>query len=474
MTLDVAVIGGGVSGLAVAYELVSRGHEVVVLERQVRAGGNAVSERIGGFLMEHGPSSVNVASPVTALSGTLGIDGLRCDLGPQVCHRYLTGGGRLHQVSTHPFGFFSSGYLSLRARLRLLTELFVPPGGAQTEEAGTEESVADFWSRRFGAEFTERVIDPLVGGLFAGRAAELSMPAVFPALLEMERRHGSITRAVLRRRLAGAKMPGRRLHSWADGIGTLPAALARALGPALRTGVAVRRIRVHPGGFRIEAGAAGVIEARSVVIATQPHVAATLLDGLDDVAAQAAAAIDAPPLAVVFLGFRRAQVDHPLDGLGYLTPQCEERALTGALFCSSMFPERAPEGHVALAGYVGGARAPEAALAAPEDLIAETRAEFRDLLGARGEPVLARVRQWPRGLPQYRLGHGRVVAALHESHARRPGLFVTGNYLTGPAVGACVAKGLETAAWVHRFLAGGGAMRMPGDGVPAESTRGAA
>ncbi len=482
MTLDVAVIGGGVSGLAVAYELVSRGHRVVVLERQVRAGGNAVSERIGGFLMEHGPSSVNAASPATALSGTLGIDGLRCDLGPHVCYRYLTGGGRLHQVATHPFGFLSSSYLSPRARLRLLTEPLVPPGGAKTEEAETDENVADFWSRRFGAEFTERVIDPLVGGLFAGRAAELSMPAVFPELLEMERRHGSITRAVLRCRLAGAKMPGRRLHSWVDGMGTLPTALAPALGPALRTGVAVRRIRVHPGGFRIEAGAAGVaagvIEARSVVIATQPHVAATLLDGLDDVAADAAATIDAPPLALVFLGFRRAQVDHPFDGLGYLTPQREERALTGALFCSSMFPGRAPEGHVALAGHVGGARAPEAALAAPEDLIAETRAEFQDLLGARGEPVLARVRQWPRGLPQYRLGHGRVVAALHDSHARRParrpGLFVTGNYLTGCAVGACVAKGLETAAWVHRFWAGDGAMRMPGDGVLAESTRGAA
>ena len=472
MTLDVAVIGGGVSGLAVAYELVSRGHEVVVLERQVRAGGNAVSERIGGFLMEHGPSSVNAASPATALSGTLGIDGLRCDLGPQVCYRYLTGGGRLHQISTHPFGFLSSGYLSPRARLRLLAELLVPPGGAQTEEA--EESVADFWSRRFGEGFTERVIDPLVGGLFAGRAAELSMPALFPALLEMERRHGSITGAVLRRRLAGAKMPGRRLHSWTDGMGTLPAALAQALGPALRTGVAVRRIRAHPGGFRIEAGAAGVIEARSVVIATQPHVAATLLEGLDEVAADAAATIDAPPLAVVFLGFRRAQVDHPLDGLGYLTPQREARALTGALFCSSMFPGRAPEGHVALAGYLGGARAPEAALAAPEDLIAETRAEFQDLLGARGEPVLARVRQWPRGLPQYRLGHGRVVAALHDSHARRPGLFVTGNYLTGPAVGACVAQGLETAARVHGFLAGDAALRMPDDGVLAESTRGAA
>jgi oxygen-dependent protoporphyrinogen oxidase len=176
---------------------------------------------------------------------------------------------------------------------------------------------------------------------------------------------------------------------------------------------------------------------------------------------------------VVFLGYRRAQVDHPLDGLGYLTPAGEGRALSGALFCSTMFSGRAPAGHVALAGYIGGARAPGAALASRAELIEAAREEFRDLLGARGDPVAARVRQWPRGLPQYRLGHGSLVAALDGASARRPGLFVTGNYLAGPAVGACVARGLETAARAHTFLTGAGSARPRGGAVPPERDIGA-
>ena len=195
---------------------------------------------------------------------------------------------------------------------------------------GAAETVAAFWHRRFGAEFVERVIDPLVGGLFAGRAEDLSMSAVFPALLEMERRYGSITRGVLGRWLAGGTMPARRLYAWRDGIGALPRALATRLGSAMHTGVPVRRVRPAVGGFRNEAGAA----------------------------------------------------------------------------------------------------------------------------------VVARVRQWPRGLPQYRLGHTVRVAALGALEDRRPGLFVTGNYIGGPSLGNCVAQAVETAARVERFLTGMPATRQ--------------
>jgi oxygen-dependent protoporphyrinogen oxidase len=265
MTVDVTVIGAGISGLATAGALARQGHRVVVIERQVRAGGNAVSERFDGFLMEHGPSSVNGAAAVAAeMSRSLGLDPLRCGLGPGVRYRYLVRDGRARRIATHPFGFLVSDYLSTAARLRLLTEVLVPPRGR-----GGEETVAQFWRRRFGAEFVERVIDPLIGGLFAGCADDLSMAAVFPTLLEMERSHGSITLAMLRRRRAGAKMPGRCLFSWRDGIATLPRSLAERLGPALRAGVAVRRVRDCAGGFRIEAGAAGAFETRAVVLATR-------------------------------------------------------------------------------------------------------------------------------------------------------------------------------------------------------------
>ncbi len=448
MTIDVAVIGGGVSGTATAYALKQSGYRVAVLERQVRTGGSAISERIGGFLMEHGPSTVNAASPEALdLSRTLGIDSQRCELGAGVRYRYLVGDGAPHRIATHPLGFLTSGYLSLSARLRIMAELFVP-----AKDGDDEETVAAFWRRRFGREFADRVIDPLVGGLFATTADAASMAGLFPTLVDMERRYGSITRGVMARALFGGRMPARKLFSWRDGIATLPRALAVRLGPAVTTGVAVRRVMHAADGFRLDAGDAGRLDARAVVIATQPHVAAMLLEALDEAACDATATIEAPPLAVVFLGYRRPQVAHPLDGLGYLTPRTEGKSLLGAQFCSTMFDGRAPEGHVGLSGYIGGARAPDLARAAPGELIAYARAEFRDLLGARGEPVVARVRQWPRGLPQYPPGHGRRLAAIRDVETACPGLFLTGNYIAGPSVPACLAQARETAARAHAFL----------------------
>ena len=447
--LDVAVIGGGVSGLATAHALMRRGHRAAVLERQVRAGGTAISERIDGFLMEHGPSTINAAVPEAArLSSALGLDAVRCELGPGVRHRYLVGDGRLHGIATHPFGFLTSDYLSLRGRLRAAGEWLVP---ARRDEG--DETVEEFWTRRFGREFTDRVVDPLVAGLYSGVAGNLSMSAVFPVLQDMERRHGSISRGMLRHRLADRRMPARRLFSWRDGIGSLPGALAAGLGPALRNGVTVRRIRRTAQGFRIDAGRDGAIEARAVVLATQPHVAAALLEPLDDGASAAAASIDAPPIAVVFLGYRRAQIAHPLDGLGYLVPRSERMALAGVLFCSTMFEGRAPEGHVALSAYIGGARAPDLAGLAPGDLVALARDELGNLLGARGDPVVTRVRQWPRGLPQYAPGHAGRIAALRAAEEALPGLFLTGNYFSGPSVGVCLDQAATTARSVDGYLA---------------------
>lgn len=446
--IDVAVIGGGVSGLATAYDLAREGHRVRVLERQTRSGGNAISERIGGFLMEHGPSAVNTLFPISAeFSRELGLEGQRCNLGDGVRRRYLVGDGKLRGIPIHPAGFLSSDYLSLTARLRLIAEIFVSRRGD-----GEEETVAEFCTRRFGPEFTERVMDPLAGGMFAGRADELSMPAVFPRLVAMEREHRSILLATMRLRRMGGKEPAARLFSWQHGVGALPRALAGTLGEAVHTNVAVRRIRRVADGFRVEAGTAGAFHAKSVVIAAQPSVAAGLLQGVDEMAAESASEIDAPPLAVVYLGYKRERVAHPLDSLGFLIPEGEGRPLTGVQFPSTMFPNRAPAGHVSVAAYIGGVRRPDLARLPSEDITEIVRDEFRDLIGARGDPEICRVRHWPLGLPQYRLGHETRVERLRSLGERVPGLFVTGNYLGGPSIAACLGEARGTAARAHRYL----------------------
>lgn len=447
-SVDVVVVGGGVSGLTTAHALRAGGHGVLVLERQVRPGGNAISERIGGFLMEHGPSTVNLGmTGVADLAEGLDLGKVRTDLGPGVRKRYLTKDRQMVGIGLHPLAFLTSSYLSRAGRVRMAAELWQPRG-----DPGAEETVAEFGQRRFGSEFTERVLDPLVAGMFAGDARRTEIGFVMPALAAMERAHGSVIRAVLRARLKGGRMPARQLSSWREGIGTLPHALALRLGNSVKPGVTVRRIARTLHGFAIDTGDQGSIHAKAVVIATQPHVAALMLAQLAPEAADECARIAAPPLAVVFLGYRRDQVAHPLDGLGYLTPRCEGRVVNGGLFCSSMFAGRAPANHVAIAAYIGGARAPDHARLSAETLIDIVRGELADLVGARGEPVVARVRQWPRGLPEFQRGHSRLVERCERALCDTPGLFVTGNYLRGVSVGTCVDFALATARRVSRHL----------------------
>jgi len=448
--IDIAVIGGGVSGLTTAWALMRRGHNVVVLERQVQVGGNAVSERINGFLMEHGPSTINATVPQAGeLSRALGLDDQIVPLSDNVRSRYLARGGDLSGIPVHPLGFLMSNYLSLSARLRLLGEAFVPRGNITSDE-----TVSDYFSRRFGAEFADRIMDPLVGGLYAGRADCLSLQSVFPKLSELEQEHGSIMRAVLKSRLNGGKMPGKRLFSWENGVATLPQALSRVLAGRIRTGVTVSKVRQTAGGMKIETLRHGTVQARAVVMATQPHVAAPLLEAMLPDAAEQIAGIEAPPVAVVFLGYKRDAVEHPLDGVGYLSPSTEGNALTGTQFSSTMFAGRAPEGYVSLTAYLGGARNPDVHKAGGKGLIAMAEDEFCRLLGTRGQPALSRVRVWSRGIPQYNIGHRDRVARIQAATSDAAGMFVTGNYLSGPSMGACVANAMEvsgqTSAWLNK------------------------
>lgn len=463
MTADVAIIGGGVSGLATAHDLKQRGHRVVVLERQTHTGGNAVSERRAGFLMEHGPSTMNAHLPVSnEVSRELGLDGQRCDLGDGVQQRYLVSGGELAGISTGALGFLASSYLSPLAKLRILAEFLVPHGSV-----GADETVLDFCSRRFGREFAERVMDPMVAGIYGGgRASEMSVAAIFPMLVALEEKYGSVTLGIMHRRREGGKMPGSRLFSWQDGMATLTTALARGLGENIQTGVTVRRISSHPDGFKIHLGKAGALHAKAVVIATQAHVAAQMIADIDPLGAAAAAQIQAPPLAVVFLGYPRGRVAHPLDGLGFLTAQAEKRQILGSQFCSTMFPGRAPEGHIAVSAYIGGARAPDLARLAAPELIDLARGEFRDLIGAMGEPTVAQTRHWPVGLPQYRVGHRGLVKDLGSTHERQAGLFLAGNYFAGPSVAVCLNVARKAALAAHLHLE---TNRRTNAGAPAEA-----
>ena len=442
---DVIIIGGGISGLATAHALAARGLDVSVLERQRQVGGNAISERRDGFLMEHGPTTLNAAfTPAMGVIRGLGLDQSAVDLGAGVRKRYLHDGGRLRGISTHPLGFFTSPYLSLGGKISLAGEIL-----RARRSGGGEETIHAFATRRFGAEFADKVIEPMAAGIFMGASRELSINGAFPRLVEMEARYGSILRAVMAAKRGSD--PGRRLFSWPGGVATLPRTLAGALGDRVATGVAVTRVSRGPVGFVVTTARHGTLRARAVVLAVQPHVAAGLSARLDPDAADALSAIAAPPVRVVFLGYRTARVAHPLDGLGYLSTLNAGQLISGAQFPTTMFTGRAPTGHVAISCYMGGARNPDVAQMGEADVVATVQSELGDLLGIKGAPVHLRTRLWSRGLPQYSLGHTARKEVLDATPDRVPGLYLVGNYLNGVSVTSCLEQAGKIAAAVAAY-----------------------
>ncbi len=457
MNCDVVVIGAGISGLSCAHDLMQRGCDVRILERQTSTGGNARSVHFDGFLMEQGPSTINVAYP-SAINHIreLDLENSARELGPNVRKRYLRDSRGLHGISVHPMGFFLSGYLSLGERLAMATEFLQP-----RKSDKTEETIHQFASRRFGTGFADKVIDPLAAGIFMGDSKSLSIAGAFPKLVELEQRHGSIIRGILASKRGNE--PGRRLLSWDGGIGTLSRTLTKKLGKCITTGTAVLKLAHTNSGFEISTANTGTIRARAVVLAVQPHVAAALLENLDPKSADATGAIAAPPIAVTYLGYHKNQITHELDGLGFLSTKNEGQIISGAQFCSTMFDGRAPADHVAISCYIGGSRSPEITSLPDKELSTLVNQELSGLLGIKGSPVVSRTHHWPRGLPQYTPGHENRRKIIETAHQRIPGLFMTGNFLKGVSIINCLESAKATANLVCTSL------EMKDDGVEDES-----
>ena len=445
MNHDVIVIGGGISGLATAHDLMGRGFDVQLLERQVRVGGNAISEKFDGFLMEHGPTTFNASVP-EAVDQIKALDLLDSahDLGPDVKRRYLRDNGNLTGISANPLGFFASDYLSLRGRTRIFLE------GLVRKHKGGEESIHAFTSRRFGREFADKVMEPMAAGMFMGDSKQLSINGAFPRLVEMEQQLGSITRGILRAKRGSE--PGRHLYSWDNGIGTIPDTLAARLGGRVHTGVAVLKLEKTSAGFVVKTSA-GTRTARVVVLAVQPHVATGLLENIDPDGAGATGAISAPPVNVAFFGYRREQVQHPLDGLGFLSTKDDGRVISGAQFMSTMYQGRAPDGFVSISAYAGGVRNPELAKLSDADLTQLMHNELSEVLGIKGDPVISRTRRWALGLPQYNIGHVALQKTFSETPNRVNGLYLTGNYTQGVSVSSCLKSAGQIAGDICENMA---------------------
>ncbi len=454
----VVVVGAGATGLAAAVTLADDAARagiplaLRVLEAAPRVGGHVQSTCVDGFVIEAGPNGFLNREPQTlALIEMLGLTSRLIEARSDAKRRYIVRDGGLRQVPDGPATLVTSPALSWRGKLRLLGEPFAagPPPG--------EESVHDFATRRLGAEVADVIVDAAVGGITAGDCRRLSVEAQFPRLVEMERTHGSLARALFAKSPAGAPSPPSKLLSFDQGMGVLISALARRLGPAITTGVPVCSLARRDGAWQVATTAGEVIAADHVVVAVPASHAAPMVEPLDGALSAALTTFEYAGLVVVALAYRAADVPRPLDGYGYLTTRPEGLATLGVAWESSLFRGRAPDGMVLLRVMLGGSRRPDLADAPAGEAIAVARAELETVLGISAAPAHVVVHAWPQAIAQYTLGHRQRCATVHTMAARHPGLWLCGTSYEGVAFNDAIKSGHQTAQRVARQAWGEGA-----------------
>lgn len=343
-----------------------------------------------------------------------------------------------------PPRFLGSDLLSRRGRARALVEPFI------RSRASRDETVREFFTRRFGVEVADVLADALVAGVFGGDSGQTSMAAAFPAITRMEAESGGVVRGMIamareRKRRGESRQRSTPIRSFDQGMGVLIDALCRGLGNRMRSGIAVSSIRTNPRGFRIESETGPPMLARRVLVATPAHAGSRLLrDGWPGIAGQ----LDAIPyagIAVVGLVYPRSQVGHPLDGFGFLVPRGQGPRLIGCLWPGSIFQEHVPADRAYLRVMLGGARDPEGAMLADGKTVDLARKEVERLLQVSGTPLTHVLYRHPRGIPQYTVGHLERIARLDADVANVPGLYLAGNAYHGVGVNDCIREAARVA-----------------------------
>ncbi|HBH62431.1 MAG TPA: protoporphyrinogen oxidase [Nitrospiraceae bacterium] len=443
----IAIVGGGISGLTAAYLLLDKKPEldVMVFEADNRPGGKIWTERKNGFLCEKGPNGFLDNKPKTLqLCTHLGLAPVRSNENSK--KRFIFSEGRLKALPESPVSFLKSDLLSWGGKFRLLYEIIAPKGPS-------EESVADFIIRRLGHEALEKLIDPMVSGIYAGDPYKMSIKNCFPRIKELEQEYGSLIRAMIKiskqkkseGKTSGKKgepakvsaAPGGTLTSFFNGAQTVTDALAERLGRHMHVGVSVDGIARESDSYKLFTSN-HTYNADIVIVATPAYATAEIVKAIDGELSKALSRIPYPHVSVVCFGYRKEQVTHPLNGFGFLIPHIETRNILGSLWDSSIFPNRASEGHVLLRTMIGGAQSPEMASFDNNKLITTVFDELNPILGLKGDPEMVSIYRWDKAIPQYVLGHEKILETINERLTNYPGLYLTGNSYRGIGINDCI------------------------------------
>lgn len=442
---DVCIVGAGITGLTLAYQLQRSGLHVKLLEKAEKPGGVMQTDISDGFLFDQGPNGTFFKSPV--------VEQLIDDLGLQVrvqftnasaAKRYLVKDGVLQPLSNQPMSFLASNLLSWRGKLRLCIEPFFPQ-----KSDDSRESVADFARRRLGQEALERLIDPLIAGIYAGNPEQLDFHLTLPRLAALERKYGSLARALLAMRRASrnksaSELARSKMFSFDGGMHVLAESLARNLDEELVLNAEVQSIEHAKNAVKIKyqdaAEGMQILNARRLILATPAYTSAALLTPIDTAIADALKTVDYSPVAVVFHGYAKKQIEHPLDGFGFLVPAIENRKVLGSIWSSTKFLNRAPDGHVALTTFIGGERQPELLQNDEDTLFKIVENELHELIGVTGQPVSRKIRILPKAIPQFGLQHKTILETINAFEAGHRQIRIAGNFLRGVGVADCIAN----------------------------------
>jgi len=487
----VAVLGGGITGLAAAYTLARARQagapvEELLIEGRDRLGGVIRTERIEGFVIEAGPDSFLAEKPeAAALARELGLGDSLIGSNDGLRRTYILLGGRLvplpdglmFLVPTRLWPMMTTPLLPLSSKLAMAAELFAgKPSGNSNRDA--DESVASFVRRHFGDAMLENVADPLLAGVYGGDSGALSVRSVLPRFWDMERKHGSLTRATLRamrqRRKAKGNSNGPTQPDSAgtgtaprntlplfmtlkDGLEQLTAALAQNLDKTrIHLGRRVSGMELAPGGpggqadrcsqrYEIFCEGGLVFDADAIILAMPTHECSRLLSPLHPTLGGLLGQIPYSSSMTVSLAYAEGTIEHLPPGFGYLVPRKEKRRMLACTFVHRKFNHRAPEGKVLLRCFLGGSRDPEALTLPDEEVVSLARRELKEILGFSFQPLFCRIHRWPASMAQYPVGHGGRVNRIQSMLGELPGIHLAGNAYSGIGISDCIRTGRAAA-----------------------------
>ena len=460
---SVAVIGGGIAGLAAAHAMttINPSLDIVLVEAQHRLGGKILTETVDGFVIEGGPDSFVSYKPwALELCQKVGLGDRLTGTNKDQSTTYIFHRERLIPLPeglmllapTRLIPFARSPLFSMMGKLRMGMDLLIP----RRNEPG-EESLAGFVRRRLGGEAVERLARPLLAGIYAGDPERMSLKATFPQFSELEKQYGGLIRGMLaRRRQMAQKAPSpyTMFMTLRGGLGELVETLVKQSHRVqLLTGVQAIRLSYRKNsGYDLTLANGKVLSAQALVLATPAFVTAELLEGFDGVLARELRAIRYVSTATVSLAFPRKGFPHPLNGFGFLVSGKRLGPIMACTWTSTKFPHRAPMDHVLLRCFVGGEGREEAAELSEEALIRMVWEGLQTALGMSENPVLVKVYRWLKANPQYDIGHLERVEAIEKQLSHYPGLFLAGAAYHGVGIPECIQSGTKTAQAVLAYL----------------------